>query len=258
MYQSILEYIVNADLFYRLWMVAEYQTPTAPGDRMKMAQPREEWLPELAGTFEDVRLIPGVIRCDNPNHLLDTQMRFHTGNKTPTIDAEKVELFWGVGRSDVFRVNTRDRGEDSAGHVIPHPMRSVGPCKIVLSGLKMWHHQDVIHRRRGDAIICEQAEFFWNTKKDTEGAFRENGPFRVNVKGFRAKANMGTLSDASYEHLGVSWGTENGIRIGEERVQAVINANDINLNYLLCASAFLDEGEEFIFWDEIGRSQEAA
>ena len=257
MYESILEYIVNADLFYRLWMVAEMQNPTPEFPSMggpnktNISQPRAEWFPDLVSQFEDVRLVPSVICGSDGKHNLDSDMRFHTGNKEPTIHAAKLELFWGCEREDVFRQQKSGRGSFKI------PMRVSGPAYISLVGLKMWHHQDTLNRRRGDAIICEQATFSWNTKRTTK-TFRESGPFQIIIKGFRAAYNMGVSTSASYAHLGVSWGTETGIRLGEEKVQEVINKNGIDVNYLLTDSAFSDEGEEFIFWDEIGRVQEGA
>ena len=257
MYESILEYIATADRFYRLWMVAEMQhpTPQAPNfsgpNFANLSQPRAEWFPQLVEQFEDVRLVPSVIRGSDGKHNLDSDMRFHTGNKKPTIDCLKLELFWGCEREDVFRKQKSGRGSFKL------PMRVSGPAHISLDGLKMWHHQDTLHRRRGDAIICDQATFSWNTKRTTK-AFRESGPFQIIIKGFRAAYNMGVSTSASYAHLGVSWGTENGIRLGEEKVQDVINKNGIDINYHVADSAFSDEGEEFIFWDEIGRAQESA
>jgi hypothetical protein len=257
MYESILEYIVNADLFYRLWMVAEMQNPTpqmpmprlSGPDYSNMSQPRKEWFPDLVNQFEDVRLVPDAIRSSNSKHNLDSNLRFHTGNKTPTISSEKLEMIWGCSKDDVF--NSQNPYQISS----KVPMRTNGPACVSLSGLKMWHHQDTVNRRRGDAIICDQAVFSWNTKRSTK-SFRESGPFQVTIKDFRAAYNMGVSTSASYTHLGVSWGTENGIRLGEEKVQDVINKHGIKVNYLLSDSAFSDEGEEFIFWDEIGREQE--
>jgi hypothetical protein len=165
-------------------------------------------------------------------------MRFHTGSKKPTIAADKMEIFWG--------------DENMRGNAV----RKVGPARVILNGLKMWHHQDTLNRRRGDAIICEQATFKWNTKEASQGAFRESGPFQIVVRNFRAAYNMGTVTDATFDNFNVSWGTENGIRLGENRVQEVIDKNKIQVNYLLTDSVFGDEGEEFIFWDEIGRAQE--
>ena len=87
------------------------------------------------------------------------------------------------------------------------------------------------------------------------GAFRESGPFQVVLKGFRAAYDKGVAVDASFDSINVSWGTENGIRLGESKVSMVIDENNIVVNYLLTDSVFGDEGEEFIFWDEVGRAQ---
>ena len=116
MYESILEYIVNADLYYRLWMVAEMQHPTPKVPRLSgpdtsnLSQPRVEWFPELVEQFEDVRLVPSVIRGTDGKHNLDTDMRFHTGSKKPTIDCLKLDFFWGCEQKDVFRGQKSGRG----------------------------------------------------------------------------------------------------------------------------------------------------
>lgn len=242
MYDTVLEYIVNADTYYRLWMVGELQNPTPANQSIphqKLTQPRDGWFPDLVEQFDDVGLVPAAISVIDGTHTLDGDMRFHTGNKKPTIAADKVELLWG---DETLRDN---------------PTRKVGPAYVRLNGYKMWHHQDTVHRRRGDAIICEQATFQWNTKASSLGAFRESGPFQVVIKGFRAACNKGVTTDASYDSINVSWGTENGIRVGESKVASVINQHNIDVNYLLTDSVFGDEGEEFIFWDEVGRSQDA-
>lgn len=250
MFNSILEYVVNADMYYRLWMAAEMQYPNEGTDRSKVTQPRVDWLPQLVDMFEDVRDVPGVIRTDNAKQLLDSELRFHTGNKTPTIRVPKMELYWGVTNLDVFTVL-------DSGHVITNPMRAAGPCKITYTNLRMWHHQNLIHRRRGDAIICDQIDFQWNSNRNSEGMFRTNGPFQVIIKNFRSGYTMGQRHNPRFDQCNVSWGNENGIRLGEERVAAVIKANDIGVDYMMCDSAFTDPGEEFIFWDEIGREQAA-
>ena len=79
------------------------------------------------------------------------------------------------------------------------------------------------------------------------GAFRESGPFQVVIKGFRAAYSKGVTTDASFDSINVSWGTENGIRLGESKVSTVIDQNNIKVNYLLTDSVFGDEGEEFIY-----------
>ncbi len=254
MYDTVLEYIINADRYYRLWMVGELQNPTPANSRIgqKYTQPRNEWFPDLVDQFEDVRLVPAVISVVDDNHSIDKDMRFHTGNKKPTIAAGKVEIAWG---SDSVKTDFHTARSNDPVSLQENPTRKVGPAHITLNGLKMWHHQDTSHRRRGDAIICEQATFQWNTKKNSMGAFRESGPFQVVIKGFRAAYDKGVATDASFDSINVSWGTENGIRLGESKVSMVIDENNIVVNYLLTDSVFGDEGEEFIFWDEVGRAQ---
>lgn len=241
MFNSILEYAVNADDYYRLWMVSEHQTPT-PNTEDKRAQPRAQWLPDLVGMFDDVRDVPSRIDVRENEHVLDSEFRFHTGNKKPTIAVSKMDLLWG---STVAQANAAKS------------QRAVGPCIVTFTNLRMWHHQDIIHRRRGDAIICEQVDFFWNTRGQ-DGLYRANGPYHVCISGFRAAYNMGEPRNASYSSITVDWRTEDGRHLGEQKLQRVIAKNSIELNYHLVESVFVDPGEEFIFWDEVAREDVAA
>lgn len=245
MFENILEYIVNADDFYRLWMVSEMQHPTKVGSlkttsQTRIRHPRDEWMPELVEQFNDVRDVPNVVICADADHLVDSQLRFHTGNKTPTISCKKMILQWG---------------DLTTGNFANEPMRAIGPAAITLTNLKMWHHQDTVHRRRGDAVICEQATFEWNALSDRLSLFRASGPFQIVIKNFKAQYNMGRPVHATFEKLIPSWGTEDGIRLGSARVDEVISKHNIKINNLLTDNVFEDPMEEFIFWDEIGRAR---
>jgi len=121
----------------------------------------------------------------------------------------------------------------------------------------MWHHQDTVHRRRGDAVICDLATFQWNTKS-ANGFSRENGPYQVVIKNFRAAYNNGDASDVGYEKITTSWGTENGVRIGESIVHEVVKKFKIKMDCLHTDNVIEDAEDEFIFWDEIGRARDAA
>jgi len=251
MFTNILQYITNADDYYRLWMVAQLQHPD-----QKMIQYAGHWMPELVEQFDDKNEIPDSISFREANgHQVDSEMRFHAGNVKPTIDITKGILGWGPSISEYPILTDRIRQMNTTTSIFG--MRTVGPCTVTLTGLKMWHHQDTLHRRRGDAVICDMAVFEWNTKT-TKGSFRESGPFQVVIKGFRAAINKGEASDASFEFMNVSWGTEDGIRLGETKVNQIIGEYNIKVNYLNTDNVFGDEGEEFIFWDEIGRSREVA
>lgn len=247
MYEMLPEYLVNADLFYRLWMVAEMQNPQNQPASTKMntnmVKAREDWHPELVALFDDVRMVPGVIRVQFPEHQLNSSYEFHTGSRKPTIHVEEMELFWGVASRDV--VNNQ---------VIPNPLRTEGPAKVVISDMRMWHFEDQLHRRRGDSVIVNQADFYWNEKTNSNGLLREDGPFQVTIKGFRAQHKMGVCTHAQYDSINVSWATHSKGRIGEDRVAEVLKKNNIKYNYLLAGdTVFMDEGESFIFWDEVAR-----
>ena len=118
----------------------------------------------------------------------------------------------------------------------------------------MWHHQDTVHRRRGDAVICDQATFIWNTKA-SNGYSRDNGPYQVIIKNFHASYTNGEATSVKYDKVTTSWGTENGVRIGESVVYDVVAKFKIKVNYLLTDNVFEDADDEFIFWDEIGRAR---
>ena len=81
MFDTVLEYITNADMYYRLWMVGELQNPTPANSIIwqKYNQPRNEWFPDLVDQFGDVRLVPAVISVIGDSHNIDKDMRFHTG-----------------------------------------------------------------------------------------------------------------------------------------------------------------------------------
>ena len=246
MFVNILEYIVNADDYFRMWMVGELQYPSKQNDyhkeqKLAITQPRANWMPELVEQFDDVRMVPSAISVGSPAYRVDSKMRFHTGNKTPTIACKKLSYAWGDDEFPAHNVATRE----------------VGPARVTLEGLKMWHHQDTIHRRRGDAIICETATFVWDTNlKRGRGAFRESGPYQVVIKNFRAQYNMGVVNNAMFDSMNESWGTENGDRIASSRISVIVNKHNIKMNCLLADSVFEDPMDEFIFWDELGRSRE--
>jgi hypothetical protein len=252
MFKTVLEYITNADMFYRLWMVAQ----------MQREQPRimhfdRQWLPQLVDQFDDISDVPSYIRCNaDAVHRVDNHLRFHTDNTKPTMKVSKMECGWGISEEDCSLIADR-QSVDSLGHAILGPLhfRTDGPCKVTFNGLKFWHHQDTVHRRRGDAVTCDMATFEWNTKRNSQGSFRETGPFQVVIQGFRASYDLGVATDASYDGSNRSWGTENGIRLGDSKVNSIIMDKGIRMNCLLTDSVFKDEGEEFIFWDEIGRAQ---
>lgn len=254
MFDTVLQYITNADMYYRLWMVAQMQREQP----LRIMHFEHQWMPQLVEQFDDVSDIPAYIRCDeDAEHRVDTNLRFHTGNTKPTIKVHKMELGWGITEEECSVIAGRSK-VDSLGASTLRPLhhRTTGPCKISFNELKFWHHQDTVHRRRGDAIICDMVTFEWNTKKNTKGSFRETGPFQVVIRGFKAAYTMGEVDGASFDTINVSWGNENGIRLGESKIDSIIQKNNIKVNYLMTDSVFKNECSEFIFWDEVGRAQD--
>ena len=243
MYQSIVEYIVNADMYYRMWMVADMQEQQRNGPLTdRSVYTRDVWMPELVDLFPDVRLVPEQISVINGSHILDTQMRFHACNKHPTVRFDSMEIMWGK----------RDGT----------PFRAEGPCRVHLTNVKMWHHQNVNHRRRGDAVICDQANFLWNTNsnptKTSLLAHRTNGPSQVSISNFHVEFKNGKpVADDHGVDIGVNWAFESGIRVAPTRIDKVIRKNEINIDYLNAINAFGDVQDEFIFWDELDRELRA-
>jgi len=240
MINNILEYVVTTDVYYQLWMVAQATIPekAAPFKR-GIRHNNDNWHPALVGQFNDVRDVPSTIEIENGEHQLDGEARFHTGNNKPTLKADRIEIAWGSNN-----INTRANG----------------PCKIVLSGVKFWHHQGELHRRRGDAIIIEQAKFQWNTR-NSAGLYREFGPYQIIISRITGKAQVsGTegnlvshIKGMSFRKLQSSWANSNGVNLSESRVKQILTNHNIKVNYLLAGeSVFADEGEEFIFWNELG------
>lgn len=266
MVENILEYVLMADRYFQLWMVAEKLNPQPQnqvnGTRLNtnMVQTRKDWHPSLVSQFDDVRDVPSIVQVDMPEFSIDKQGRFHTGSKKATLDVETLTLFWGVDfvYDTEKHMDERHRVGHSSRHVLEHPIRAEGPAKITFSGVKMWHHQSQLHRRRGDAIIIEQVMFEWNCNERSGGASRPGGPFKVVLQDFRARADMGRVYDGSHGSMNVSWCAHSGARLGESRVYDVIEKHGIKVNYLAAGeSVFLDAGEEFIFWTEIEEDEAA-
>lgn len=232
MIDNILGYILVADNYYKLWLASDV---ISKEDSVRFPDPSGV----IARQFHDVRDIPTAIEIMDDHPVLDGEGRFHAGNNSPTARLQQMTMRWG---------------SDSYCRL------SGNPCKIILEGLRMWHHKDVLHRKRGSAIILRRATFQWNTRKQ-QGWYRSGGPFSVTLKDISVEATRvlegetyhSDIRDISVRSMSCSWSDGSGKRLGEERVKKVITDNQISVNYFLAGnSIFQDEGEEFIFWSEIG------
>jgi hypothetical protein len=247
--EYLTDYFLNADLYYRLWMVANLQNekrePSSPGRLANfigmdatVTWYRQNWLPELIEQFDNIDMVPDEITVTSSRYSCDDMMRFHTGNKYPSIQMNKMIISWM---------------HDSKRKIF---YRENGPACISFENLRMWHHQNVHHRRRGDAVLCESGLFTWNTEHGSRfKSHRTDGPAGVYIQKFRANMKHGEMRNMGYKDLDVTWGNESGIRNSSSHIENIIRMNNIDLNYLRTGSVFENPMEEFIFWDEVGNSQ---
>lgn len=220
---NILEYIIS-DVYYQLWMVAS--SSSGSQDR---AFHKADWHPALVSQFDNPDDVPDMIEVKEGNvHHVNGEGNFHLGRNAPSVYIPEITIVW-----------TNDKDEFD---------RKVGPSKITLTEVKKWHNNGVLHRRRGDAVICKQASFTWGKK----GEFRRNnGPYHVSIRKPAANSNDGFVSDWKMDGIVPSWNTENGRRLSQLQIKEVVAGNDLEINLLANDSVFLDIEEEFIFLTEI-------
>lgn len=232
---NIVNYLFSIDMYYRLWLVA--QTKHSDGDTWHRTFRKEHWHPELVDQFKDPSDVPIAISVEGNTHQIDGNGRFHTGNKKPSIEIKKMRISWGAIKSDA-------------------------PVEITLNAIKMWHHQDHFHRRRGDALIVKTARFNWNTRVgSTSGYYRENGPYQIMLSSVTAKAHTSIkddeidthIYDVGFRSMRTAWSRHDGNLMTSSITDKIIQRNKIKVNYLNAGSSvFEDVGEEFIFWSEVG------
>ena len=168
----------------------------------------------------------------------DSKNRFHYGNSTePTVSINEMTVVWGT------RNESADNGDERW-----NLHREIGPARIIITGLQKWHDKGILHRRRGDAIICKQVTFTWAKN----GHFlRPDGPYHISLRGFNADASKGVVSNIRLNSLVPSWATINGRKLAQADVRDVIKDQGLKVNLLAFGSVFLNAEDEVVFLTEI-------
>ncbi len=233
--ENILEYIVT-DAYLQLWMTADVSKGTTelPNEAIRT---KEMWLPELVAQFEEGE-VPDCIIVHEPVFHTNSVGAFHYGDtKEPTVSIKEMIVLWGKPNTD------DDRDSD-----LYSLDRKSGPARIVLTDVKKWHDNGLIHRRRGDALTCKQSTFTWAKNGNY---VRADGPYHISLRGFQARGTKGEVTDIRLGSLVPSWATVNNRKLTQIAVRDVIKKNKLKVNLLAFDSVFLDEGDELIFLTEI-------
>lgn len=272
MFQNIGEYILS-DIHFQLWMVAAVhrgvytsspQTTVAGDTRRTIACTADLWHPNLVAQFPDPIEIPDRITCTGVTHHVNGRGQFHNGKRSgPTVTVDEMIVEWGdlnfdrelfVGPDgdmvEDIKYDTNERKPHSLKKTAENRWREKGPCVIRLKKLKKWHHEGVLNRRRGDAVICRYAEFLWATEQ-MRGFYRENGPYKVVLKNFSAECNMGSIGKVSSDPPSHSWMTHSNKRLGDARVLDLIAKKKIRVNLMDTDDVFHRAGDAFVFWSEL-------
>lgn len=236
MVQNLLTYIFT-DMFYQLWMVPAH-LHNVGGDLSTFQ--RKDWSSDLIAVV-DPDEIPDIITVKGDSRHLNNKGAFHLGRNSPSLGFDEMIVAWG---DKIYQGLPLSRPAWCLGNM----HRENGPSEIVLTGVKKWHHDGELHRRRGDAIICKQAKFTW-TKNDQ--AHRENGPHQIVLKNVSAKATNGEIRDIQYLSHSFSWSTHNKQRIPSRVANDIIKKCKLKVDLLATGSIFADDGDEFIFLTEL-------
>lgn len=230
MITNILEYLVT-DIYFQLWLVAHAK------DEKRFTFTREDWDNSLIEQFPTGYDIPDYISVEPGfTHHVNADGRFHLGRNAASVGISEMIIGWG---------NTH---KSDSGKILIDINRKVGPAKIIITNLRKWHHDGVLHRRRGDSIIIKNATFVWG-KKGSYG--RDTGPYQISLKQVRAKAHLGNVSDFKHSNISTSWSTTSGRRLASFTIRDIIATNDIEVDLLANDSVFRDATDEVIFLTEI-------
>lgn len=251
MFTTIGEYILT-DVFFQLWLVAASnsgnyqnnpQTAVAGSTARGWTFSRKDWHPALVAQFDDPDDVPSEITVVGATHHINKRGQFHGGNSSPTISFDEMKIAWGD-------LDTRDVNDLARA---PNRWRKHGPCLINITNVKKWHDDGRLHRKRGDALICSYAEFFWATKQ-MKGFYREGGPYKVTMGQITAKAQKGEIIEAGMAgETTHSWQTESGITIGQHKVERIIAKTNIQVDFRQADNVFVRPRDEFLFYAELAK-----
>jgi hypothetical protein len=251
MFNTIGEYILT-DVFFQLWLVAasnagKYQnnpqTVVAGSTPQGWCYSRRDWHPALVAQFDDPDDVPSEITVVGATHHINKKGQFHGGNSSPTVSFDEMKIVWGD-------LDTRDVNNLSKA---PNRWRKNGPCSINITNVQKWHVDGQLHRRRGDALICSYAEFFWATKS-MKGFYREGGPFKVSMGNVTAKADKGVITEAGQSGpVNYTWQTESGRTIGQHKVDSIIAKTNVQVDFRQSDNVFVRPRDEFLFYAELAK-----
>lgn len=230
MITNILEYLVT-DIYYQLWMVAH------AADSSRDIFTREDWDESLVAQFPNPADIPDYISVEpGSTHHLNNKGRFHLGRNAASMSFSEMVICWGK------------TSKTRSGKTLVDIDRKTGPAKIIITNLRKWHHDGVLHRRRGDSLIVKGATYIWGRN----GIYgRDTGPYQVSLKQVRAKAHMGDVTDFRHANISTTWSTSSGRRLAGFTVAEIIADNDIEVDLLNADTVFKDATDEVIFLTEI-------
>ncbi len=251
MFNTIGEYILT-DIYFQLWLVAasnagKYQnnpqTVVAGSTPKGWCYSRKDWHPALVAQFDDPNDVPDEITVVGATHHINKKGQFHGGNSSPTLSFDEMKIVWG------------DMAPPDVNGLIkaPNRWRKKGPCSITMSGVQKWHMDGGLHRKRGDALLCNYAEFFWATKS-MKGYYREGGPYKVTMGKMTAKALKGEIIEAgAVRDITYSWQTESGMSMGQKIVDSIIAKTGVQIDFRQADNVFVRPRDEFLFYAELAK-----
>lgn len=210
------------------------------GDSDRSGYQKKDWPPELVSGLEPEE-VPDIINIKGDFRHLNHTGAFHLGRNSPSLGFDEMTISWG---QKIYQGLPLPRLMWCVGNL----HREAGPAEIILTGVKKWHHNGELHRRRGDAVICKQAKFTW--AKD-DHARRDNGPYQVILKNVTAKAVNGQIRDIHYLSHSFSWSTHSGQRIPAQTANRIIDRCKLKVDLLSTDSIFINDDDEFIFLTEL-------
>jgi len=231
MFTNLLEYVIT-DIYFQLWMACHIQDPSITA-KCTDSKFHPALVEQLVHQMGDKTELPNNIRMgkNKTSYHLNNESKFHLGRKDPSQAYEQMVIEWydvNYGVKDFHRVR--------------------GPAKIILTEVKKWHHDGLLHRRRGDAFMCQQATFMYAKK----GIYtRPDGPYQISISNIKAKADHGNVYDIRFDKIVPSWSTDSGRMLSMSKSKEVIARNGLMVDLLSVGSVFKNEEDEFIFLSEI-------
>lgn len=235
---NIIELLLNKECLLIATLDTISERVSITGDILKVHTLSDEYRENLQKYMS--MPLPTTVYREGFAHEMNSANQFHCGSKKPSIKATRLGFYWGDHGTFI------PDGKNS----ICDDNRENWPIEVVFSGLRMWHHEDLLHRKRGDALICDNVQIRWN---NSTGRFlsRENGPITIHLEKLICNAKLGkiiNLEIANYNSVWVKPGSSR--RVTESAVHKIINETGIDFDPLSLTSCFKNDTDEFVFWSE--------